>query len=99
MLNRRSFMALGGSTLLVAGTRSISHAQCLPETPLVVRTSVHRIQADGIDVFYREAGSPEAPVVLLLHGFPSSSFQYRELIPRLARQVSCDRPGFAGVWL
>ena len=97
MLNRRSFMALGGSTLLVAGTRSISHAQCLPETPLVVRTSVHRIQADGIDVFYREAGSPEAPVVLLLHGFPSSSFQYRELIPRLAdkyRVIAPDLPGF-----
>ena len=60
-------------------------------------TSIHRIEADGISVFYREAGPPDAPVVLLLHGFPTSSFQYRELIPRLAdryRVVAPDLPGF-----
>jgi pimeloyl-ACP methyl ester carboxylesterase len=60
-------------------------------------TSIHRIQADGVNVFYREAGPAEAPVVLLLHGFPSSSFQYRELIPRLAdkyRVIAPDLPGF-----
>ena len=48
-------------------------------------------------VFYREAGAPDAPVVLLLHGFPASSFQYRELIPRLAdryRVIAPDLPGF-----
>lgn len=57
----------------------------------------HRIDADGVNVFYREAGSPDAPVVLLLHGFPTSSFQYRELIPRLADQyrvIAPDLPGF-----
>jgi pimeloyl-ACP methyl ester carboxylesterase len=60
-------------------------------------TSIRRIEADGIQVFYREAGNPEAPVVLLLHGFPTSSFMYRELIPRLAdryRVVAPDLPGF-----
>jgi hypothetical protein len=36
---------------------------------------------DGIDIFYREAGSPDAPAVLLLHGFPTSSRMYRNLIP------------------
>lgn len=46
--------------------------------------SIQRIKVDGVDIFYREAGSPTAPVVLLLHGFPTSSFQYRNLIPRLA---------------
>jgi pimeloyl-ACP methyl ester carboxylesterase len=50
----------------------------------VPRTSVHRIGADGVTVFYRQAGPADAPVVLLLHGFPTSSFQFRELIPRLA---------------
>jgi pimeloyl-ACP methyl ester carboxylesterase len=56
-----------------------------------------RVDADGVRVFYREAGDPNAPVVLLLHGFPASSFQYRELIPRLAdryRVIAPDLPGF-----
>ncbi len=60
-------------------------------------TSVHKIEADGVNVFYREAGDPGAPVVLLLHGFPTSSFMFRELIPRLAdkfRVIAPDLPGF-----
>jgi pimeloyl-ACP methyl ester carboxylesterase len=60
-------------------------------------TSVHKVEADGIVVFYRAAGDPSAPVVLLLHGFPSSSFMFRELIPRLAEQfrvIAPDLPGF-----
>src|SRR5258708_28979256 len=63
----------------------------------VPRTSIHRIEADGVSVFYREAGPADAPVVLLLHGFPTSSFQYRELIPRLADRyhvIAPDLPGF-----
>jgi len=63
----------------------------------MTRTTIHRIEAEGIRVFYREAGPPDAPVVLLLHGFPTSSFQYRELIPRLAdryRIIAPDLPGF-----
>ncbi len=57
----------------------------------------HFIEADGVRVFYREAGPVDAPVVLLLHGFPTSSFQYRELIPRLADSfhvIAPDLPGF-----
>jgi len=60
-------------------------------------TSIHKVEADGIQVFYREAGDREAPVVLLLHGFPTSSFMFRELIPRLAdryRVIAPDLPGF-----
>ena len=60
-------------------------------------TSVHRVEADGIQVFYREAGDVAAPVVLLLHGFPTSSFMFRDLIPRLAdsyRVIAPDLPGF-----
>jgi pimeloyl-ACP methyl ester carboxylesterase len=60
-------------------------------------TSLHKVEADGIQVFYREAGDPQAPVVLLLHGFPTSSHMFRELIPRLAdryRVIAPDLPGF-----
>ena len=64
---------------------------------LIPHTSIRRVEADGVTVFYREAGPPNGPVVLLLHGFPTSSFQYRELIPRLAdryRVIAPDLPGF-----
>jgi pimeloyl-ACP methyl ester carboxylesterase len=64
---------------------------------MVPRTSIRRIDGDGVGVFYREAGAANAPVVLLLHGFPTSSFQFRELIPRLAdryRVIAPDYPGF-----
>jgi len=67
------------------------------ETVHIPLTSHHRIEADGVNVFYREAGPADAPVILLLHGFPTSSFQYRELIPRLAdryRVIAPDLPGF-----
>ena len=60
-------------------------------------TSIHRVDADGVGVFYREAGDPNSPVLLLLHGFPTSSFMFRELIPRLAthyRVIAPDLPGF-----
>lgn len=53
--------------------------------------------ADGVKVFYREAGDPKAPTVLLLHGFPTSSFMYRNLIPLLADRyhvIAPDLPGF-----
>jgi len=59
--------------------------------------SNHTIAADGIDIFYREAGPKDAPVMLLMHGFPSSSHMYRELIPLLAtkyRVIAPDLPGF-----
>ncbi|KIW75439.1 hypothetical protein Z517_10180 [Fonsecaea pedrosoi CBS 271.37] len=52
---------------------------------------------NGIKVFYREAGSPSKPTILLLHGFPSSSNQYRKLIPILADKyhvIAPDLPGF-----
>jgi pimeloyl-ACP methyl ester carboxylesterase len=64
---------------------------------MIPRTQHHRVDADGVSVFYREAGPAGAPVVLLLHGFPASSFQYRELIPLLADKyhvIAPDLPGF-----
>jgi pimeloyl-ACP methyl ester carboxylesterase len=58
----------------------------------------HRyIEIEGIRIFYREAGSPAAPAVLLPHGYPSSSFQFRNFMPALAdrwRLIAPDYPGF-----
>lgn len=58
----------------------------------------HRfITVDGVEIFYREAGAPDAPVLLLPHGYPSSSYQYRALMPALAdrwRTLAPDFPGF-----
>ncbi|WP_241127553.1 alpha/beta fold hydrolase [Novosphingobium terrae] len=55
------------------------------------------VDVDGFDIFYREAGDPAKPTILLLHGFPSSSHMFRELIPLLADHfhlVAPDLPGF-----
>jgi pimeloyl-ACP methyl ester carboxylesterase len=63
----------------------------------IPRASFHTVEADGVKVFYREAGPANAPVILLLHGYPTSSHQFRELIPRLAtryRVIAPDLPGF-----
>lgn len=62
-------------------------------------TAIHYrfADADGVRVFYREAGQPGSPVLLLLHGFPSSSHQFRNLIPLLAERfhvIAPDLPGF-----
>lgn len=58
----------------------------------------HRtVDVDGIDLFYREAGKPGLPKLLLLHGFPSSSHMFRDLIPELAdvfHIIAPDLPGF-----
>ncbi len=59
---------------------------------------LHRsVKIDGLDIFYREAGDKEAPTLLLLHGFPTSSHMFRNLIPDLARDyhvIAPDYPGF-----
>src|SRR5215468_827941 len=80
------------------GTKSTKALERMAESQFSVpRTTVHKVEADGIRVFYRAAGDRDAPVVLLLHGFPTSSFMFRELIPRLAdryRVIAPDFPGF-----
>lgn len=60
-------------------------------------TKYRTVEIDGLDIFYREAGSPDAPVILLLHGFPTSSHMFRNLIPALShkyRLIAPDYPGF-----
>ncbi len=74
------------------GTRAHS-----PETADVARVFYKTVPIDGLDIFYREAGPADAPTVLLLHGFPTSSHMFRNLIPALAERyhvVAPDYPGY-----
>jgi pimeloyl-ACP methyl ester carboxylesterase len=54
------------------------------------------VEIDGLDIFYREAGPKDAPTVLLLHGFPTSSHMFRDLIPRLAKKYHVIAPDYPG---
>jgi pimeloyl-ACP methyl ester carboxylesterase len=61
------------------------------------KISFRKVGVDAFTIFYREAGSNEAPTILLLHGFPSASHMFRDLIPLLADRfhlVAPDLPGF-----
>src|SRR3984893_17915808 len=68
-----------------------------PFVPTQHPVHYNTIRVNELDIFYREAGSQTAPTILLLHGFPTSSNMFRNLIPRLAtsfRVVAPDDPGF-----
>lgn len=85
-----------GLNVLFSSVKLAAPAKVATDT-MWPHASIHRVEADGVRIFYRAAGPADAPVVLLLHGFPTSSFQYRELIPRLAdryRVIAPDLPGF-----
>lgn len=62
-----------------------------------IKVKHNKIQVDDLNIFYREAGNKEAPTVLLLHGYPTSSHMFRNLIPILAEKyyvIAPDLPGF-----
>lgn len=89
--------------LAIAGTASAPQAFAASGAPAAVEPRApvpifHRYATiDGVKVFYREAGPADAPVVLLLHGFPTSSHMFRNLIPLLAdryRVIAPDYPGY-----
>jgi pimeloyl-ACP methyl ester carboxylesterase len=73
-------------------------AMTRPQTTGAERAVTHRtIEIDGVRTFYREAGAPDAPVVLLPHGYPCSSHEFRQLLPLLSdrwRLLAPDLPGF-----
>ena len=79
---------------------SANASQIVPETPVSqhrYQTQHRSVSIDGVDIFYREAGPANAPTVLLLHGFPTSSHMFRNLIPALSDRyhvIAPDYPGF-----
>ncbi|MGA9848413.1 MAG: alpha/beta fold hydrolase, partial [Roseiarcus sp.] len=72
-------------------------AACVSERAAIPVVHYRTVTVDGVDIFYREAGPAGAPTVLLLHGFPTSSHMFRNLIPLLADRyhvIAPDYPGF-----
>ena len=66
-------------------------------TSAIPKTNLRTVEADGIRFFYRETGPADGPVLLLLHGYPTSSHMFRDLMPRLGttfRVIAPDLPGF-----
>ena len=83
----------GTSSFTKASQAEVATQASLDQT----RTQHKTISIDGVDIFYREAGPADAPTVVLLHGFPTSSHMYRNLIPALSDRyhvIAPDYPGF-----
>ncbi len=86
-------VAATACALLFLGVNVEAQESKSSPTQVLYRT----VEINGLDVFYREAGPKDAPTVLLLHGFPTSSHMFRNLIPELADKfhvVAPDYPGF-----
>jgi len=92
-----------GTLAVLATPRSLfarpiaSPNQTKMNTSNIPNIQLKTVEADGIKIFYREAGPADGPVLLLLHGYPTSSHMFRHLIPRVAstfRVIAPDLPGF-----
>jgi pimeloyl-ACP methyl ester carboxylesterase len=85
-----------GAAILGAAVLAGSAATASPVPSTTATTTYHRVEVDGVGVFYREAGPKDAPTIVLLHGFPSSSREYDTLIPLLATRYHLIAPDFPG---
>src|SRR6201992_2674661 len=83
---------LAAAVALIAGDAVL--AAPMPSTSTT--TTYHRVTVDGVCLFYREAGPKNAPTLVLLHGFPSSSREFDTLIPLLATKYHLIAPDFPG---
>jgi len=89
------FAAAAATALSATATAAAPEAKAIPAAA-ASDVSYHTVDIDGVKVFYREAGPRNAPTVLLLHGFPTSSHMFRELIPRLADRYHVIAPDYPG---
>ena len=87
--------ALLAAATALSSAAGAARAQIVPS--ISTTTTYHTVTVDGLKIFYREAGPKDAPTILLLHGYPSSSRMFATLIPLLADRyhlVAPDYPGF-----
>ncbi len=92
-LSRNTLLAVAFFSFFLFSFNTTQAGQSTSNYQVLYKT----VKIDGLDIFYREAGRPTNPTVLLLHGFPTSSHMFRELIPRLADAyyvIAPDYPGF-----
>jgi alpha-beta hydrolase superfamily lysophospholipase len=71
-------------------------AKSKSNAPSLASVKHHTIEIDGVKIFYREAGPPDAPPVLLPHGYPCSSYEFRNFMPPLADRWHLIAPDFRG---
>ncbi|BAQ49934.1 MULTISPECIES: alpha/beta fold hydrolase [Methylobacterium] len=86
-----------GTILAAATALMLGQSSPQPLPSIAATTTYHRVAVDGVGIFYREAGPRDAPTILLLHGYPSSSRQWDTLLPLLADRyhlIAPDYPGF-----
>src|SRR3954454_5104270 len=94
---RRLVLGLSGAAVAVASTAASAKPERDEHTADAYPVTYHRTKTvDGIKIFYREAGQKDPPVVLLLHGFPTSSHMFRNLIPALADKYHVIAPDYPG---
>jgi pimeloyl-ACP methyl ester carboxylesterase len=95
---RKQVTVLVMSFLSVASFHAIGHAQNNQGSTMNSNAVItyKTVQVNGLKIFYREAGDPSKPTILLFHGFPSSSHMYRDLIPKLADQFHLVAPDYPG---
>ena len=92
-LTMKNQLKLIAALVLAAGSLNIqTHAFGTEAT----RVTYHTTKIDGLNLFYREAGDPARPTIVLLHGFPSSSHMFRNLIPKLAVKYHVIAPDYPG---
>jgi pimeloyl-ACP methyl ester carboxylesterase len=94
--NRLLTVAVIAAALAIPFATIAADSSGVPMTMAVKQVHYRKAKIDGIDVFYREAGPKNAPVVLLLHGFPTSSQMFRGLIPLLADKYHVIAPDYPG---
>ncbi|GAN76306.1 alpha/beta fold hydrolase [Acidisphaera rubrifaciens] len=85
-----------GAAILGAAVFAAAAAWASPVPSTTATTTYHRAEVDGVEIFYREAGRKDAPTIVLLHGFPSSSREFDTLIPLLATRYHLIAPDFPG---
>lgn len=87
-----AFGTINSQSTKVNSNKTIRH-----DTDSYIATAHRKIEVNGLSIFYREAGNPKKETILMLHGFPSSSLMYRDIMKKLAKDfhvIAPDYPGF-----